>query len=287
MTKFDKLSDTGLDKFLRNILNFQKENTKETRRELIEATATDERFIDYVAEKIGFDGEIDLSLDRIEKMSERQFRAPSQQDEQFLAEAYSGCNCLYATQAEYWGSVTLALIKTGIIKSRFLAAQSNDTGKKTNEGSYRIDYALKKGDYDDLTRFILRSFTGHPKIRSTGVRDFYQHCPVSRAYWRNKLSIEAAFRNGVERKAIHKQLTDNKGIWAHLSEKGVSKLTVISDVNIFSGLTHYLVSQNITRQKECEKITAFLGAQTTWRALGCFKPAEISGIIGEFNGLAS
>ena len=94
-------------------------------------------------------------------------------------------------------------------------------------------------------------------------------------------NFDTEFSEIIKRADVHQKLT-NKGIWHHLSERGVSKLTIISDVNIFSGLTHYLVSKDIVSQKDCEQITAFLGAQTTWRILGAFEPIQISSIISSY-----
>lgn len=173
----------------------------------------------------------------------------------------------------------MKLIEAGIINSSFLAGKPNHSSKKKSKGAYRIDHALQTEEYSDLSRYILRSFMGHAKIRNTGVRDFFQFCPVSRAWWRAKLSEKASNLNDLDSSSIHKQLTNNKGVWDHISEKGASKLTVISDIKIFSGLTHYLVLEKITDEKECKKITAFIGALTTWRTLGAFSATEISNVI--------
>lgn len=276
-----KLSDTGLEQYIRTIIKGDEKST-ELRKSLVESTARNNSFVEHVSENIGFEGSISLSLDENLRFNEQQFRSPTEAEEKILANINANCTPFTAVSPEYWGSVTLALIEAGVINSRFLAAKPNDKRKNKLTGGYRIDHAIKTEKCDELSRFILRSFLGHEKIRNTGYRDYYQFCPVSRAWWRNRLSEMSAQRNGLKAPEIHKQLTAHKGIWYHLSEKGVSKLTVISDVNIFSGITHNLVKNRISSQKECETITSFLGAQTTWRALGAFYPTEISEIIDDF-----
>lgn len=278
MTEVRKLSATGLDDYVRAIIK-NDDNALEMRKSLIEATAKNLDFIDYIAKNVGYHGTIDLSIDANLKLNEQQFRAPTEQDERALADINIKCTSNLATSPDYWGSVSLWLIENDSIKSNFLAGNPNDTNKKQLKGGYKIDHALRVEKYDDLARYILRSFMGHAKIRNTGVRDFYQFCPVSRAWWRTKLSDNASKLNGLESSIIHRQLTNHRGVWNHISEKGASKLTVISDVKIFSGLTHYLVSENITSEKDCKQITEFIGAQTTWRTLGAFPPAEILDVI--------
>jgi len=281
MTKIKKLSSDGLDNFVKKIIRGD-DSSNDLRKMLVEATSRNEKFITFLADNIGFDGVLDANINDDFTFNEQQYRSPAEDEEKKLADININCTACTATSPDYWGSLTLGLIESGAIKSRYLAAQPNDSKNKNLTGGYRIDHALKTGKHDDLSRFILRSFTGHERIRNTGYRDYYQFCPISRAWWRHKLSEESANLNGLERHAVHKALT-NKGIWYHLSEKGVSKLTVISDIKIFSGLTHFLVSNNVKSQKECAQITAFLGAQTTWRALGAFDPVEISSsIIAEY-----
>lgn len=280
MTKVKKLCEVGLDSFVRKIIKGN-DPSRELRKRLVEVTSRNDQFINFISDNIGFNGVIDIDLTGHHKFNEQQFRSPSENEEKAIYNLNMDCTPLQATCPDYWGSITLGLIEKGVIKSRFLAAQPNDSKKRQLTGGYRIDHALKTGNFDDLSRFILRSFMGHEKIRNTGYRDYYQFCPVSRAWWRTRLAQTASRLNGFKRADVHQKLT-NKGIWHHLSERGVSKLTVISDVNIFSGLTHYLVSKDIVSQKDCEQITAFLGAQTTWRILGAFEPIQISSIISSY-----
>ena len=282
LTDVKKLCPKGMEDFIKRVIRGD-ERSSQLRKKLVAATSRDIDFLKLIEEEIGFEGTISVCLLDFPPLTEQQFRAPTEEEEKFLATIGKDCTPYLAISPSYWGSINLALITTGKIKPWYLAAQPNDTNKRRLSGRYRIDYALKKDGFeaiDSLSRYILRSFTAHSKLRNTGVRDYYQFCPVSRAWWRHRLAATAAALNGISEIEIHRCLT-NKGIWYHISERGVSKLTVISDINIFSGLTQHLVSNKISSQKECEKITAFLGAQSTWRSLGAFTPNEVSSLISE------
>ena len=284
MGKFKLLSGKRINDYIRKIARNDEASTQ-LRRELVESTKRDSDFISYVKTHIGFDDDQtrDIRLDPKLKFTEQQYRSASFDDEMVISSSIRDCSAYLATTPEYWGGLTIALIESGLIHAHYLASKPNDSRNERNRGKYRIDAALKANKYDDLPRYILRSFCGHPRLRDTGYRDYFQFCPVSRAWWRCRLADVSSGRNGIESSVIHKTLI-NKGVWNHLSEKGVSKLTVISDVNIFSGMVHFFVSKNVASEKECKEITGYIGAQSTWRELGAYSAADVSHLISEHRG---
>ena len=284
MNTFKLLSQKGVNKYIRQIIK-KDEPSKLLRKELIESSKNSKKFVEYVKSHIGFDNdeEREFRLDKRLKFNEQQYRSATNAEENVIADSIMDCTAYLATSPEYWGGLTVALIESGLIHSYYLASQPNDSRKERLKGKYRIDSALKSEKYDELSRYILRSFCGHPKLRGTGHRDYLQFCPVSRAWWRHRLAEMSSCRNGIDSSTIHKTLI-NKALWNHLSERGVSKLTVISDVNIFSGLVHFLVSNKVASDRECKAITGYIGAQSTWRELGAFTATEVSHLITSHRG---
>ena len=284
MSKFRQLSEDGLNEYIKDVSKDAKP-AKQLRRELIEATRSSGAFVDHVKKNIGIDNEkvMNIKLNAKSKFNEQQYRSATNDDESVIAGSIGDCSAYLATNAEYWGGLTLALIESGIIQAHYLASKPNDSHSLKNKGKYRIDSALKTKKYDELTRYILRSLCGHPRLRNTAHRDYLQFCPVSRAWWRSKLATDSAKQNGIDSSTIHQTLI-NKGLWNHLSEKGVSKLTVISDANIFSGLVHFFVQKKVVGEKECRAITGYIGAQSTWRELGAFSPREVSDLLANRRG---
>ena len=279
MSKFRQLSEEGLTNYIRKISG-DDDDAKELRKELIEATKRSSAFVAHVKKHIGFDDDkkMDVRLGKGLKFNEQQYRSATDSEESVIAQSIGECSAHLATNAEYWGGLTIAMIDAGLIQSHYLASKPNDTHNAKNKGKHRIDSALRKKQYDELPRYILRSFCGHPRLRNTAHRDYLQFCPVSRAWWRRRLAVASSSRNGIESSTIHKTLI-NRGIWNHLSERGVSKLTVISDANIFSGLVHFFVQSKVVSEKECRKITGYVGAQSTWRELGAFSAIEVSDLL--------
>ena len=283
MGKFKLLSGVGMNKYVRQIAK-NDDHSRQLRKDLISSTMRNDSFISHVETHIGFDdaeGNVDLSANS--KFNEQQYRSATDKDERLIAKSIGQNSAYWATSAEYWGGLTIALIQAGLIQSHYLASKPNDAHNDKNKGKYRIDSALKANKYDDLPRYILRSFCGHSRLRDTGNRDYFQFCPVSRAWWRCRLAEISSDRSGIDSDSIHKTLI-NKGLWNHLSEKGVSKLTVISDLNIFSGLVHFLISKGIVSEKECKEITGYIGAQSTWRELGAFSATDVSALITDGRG---
>ena len=285
MAQIRSLSATGLHNFIQKIFDNRGQGLALRERVITEAKNNDS-FIAFIEQEIGFEDDSSLRISIPEKLrfTEEQFRSATHEEEKILYEIVNPvCTRENVASACFWASLTIGLIEANVIQASFLAAKSNPKNAFANTGISKIDTALasENEDYDGLSNFILRSLTGHQAFRNAGMRDLYQTCVVSKAWLRFRLSQQSSNNNALQSKEVHDQLT-HSAMWNSIAEKGVSKLTVISDENIFSGLTHFLVTRDISNKKECDRLMSHIGAQTTWRSLGAFKALEISEILSNY-----
>ena len=103
----------------------------------------------------------------------------------------------------------------------------------------------REPDLDVRTRDLLRHVGGLPYIR--GNVSVFSDCPLSRAWWRRRLAVEAveyasASRLNVE--SAHRALHRSNQVWEELVRLSVRRVTVINQPRVRAAIVTYLAAQD-------------------------------------------
>lgn len=195
-----------------------------------------------------------------------------------------------ACEPGVWAYINLKMVENKLIDPVFFAGK---------DGARRIDEALnlksleeRKTAIDGCVRHIVRCFAGCPRIR--GIRTLYQDCAPARAWRVCRLADDATYKlaqNEQVWKETHAAVLSvlhESSVWNNLSERIVSKLTVLGDEKIRNGIVLFLTEEKKDNKKgrsrflkggDLKRLFRCIGQMCAWRALGYFESHEISDII--------
>lgn len=273
---------------------------KEKCLELLEASTNKENFLNFIYKYIDKNtllDEVDIS-EFDEPLSENEYRKIPYFHQKTLFKIFQnqGVTPVFATDPEFWLSVTLQAVKNNIIEPSFLAFP--DTEGSGNSGKLEIEKALKsdkstlkvlfgkrKGNdplWLKVSRKILRSAFGHIEVR--GKKGIYQDMPFAVSWWISYISHEVSRSTDLKSKEISTYLVNNKGIHDELFMRMSGKLTVLADNNIRDALFLYLLSLNEENKMTTSRFTSAdtknpgfakrVGIESSWRCMGALDPID-------------
>ena len=182
----------------------------------------------------------------------------------------------------FWAYVTRQAVVEHKIASHDLVLSSkgsppdNSAGRSRIEEVLEITDATRPDEMDKLIRNFLRNLCGLHEVRSA--RSLYQDCPFARAWWQCHVAHKASPNDWHDR--ILPMLRE-KPVWEIVSDRMVSGLTVIGDINIRNGVILYLLEQNERKKVDIRDLLVRVGVMSGWCALGSFSAEEIKGKIPE------
>ena len=216
-----------------------------------------------------------------EEFTEKSFRDSPKAEMKMMRDTWRDLSPRDASNPAVWTYVNLRMIEAGCVKSYFFASGGN--GKDTSVAL--IGKVLRSGTDEkirELARSVSRFLTGYVPERS--LRPLYFNCPPAKAWWMWHFAEQAAQAEifpGIDADRVFRVLQE-KHVWGALTEKIVSSLTVIGDVNIRHGIIRFLLSpEGLTMREEKRFLSLLLGIgeMSSWRALGIFEPGRISEIL--------
>ena len=216
-----------------------------------------------------------------EEFTEKSFRDSPKAEMKMMRDTWRGLTPREASNPAVWTHINLRMIEAGCVKPWFFASGGN--GKDSSPAL--IEKTLRGGSdkrVKELARSVSRFLTGYVPERS--IRPLYANCPPARAWWMWHLAEQAAqAKIAPEVDADHVfGVLKEKWVWAELTEKIVSELTVVGDVNVRHGVIRFLLSQegpSLRGHKRFRSLLLGVGEMSSWRALGFFGPDRISDIL--------
>lgn len=186
-----------------------------------------------------------------------------------------------AATPSFWAYITRRAIAEGkmtshdmVLSTRYGSMDSNTGKNLINEAFDDLSGEAQSERMDELVRNFARNLSG---LYLRGARSVYQNCPFARAYWQCRVA-ESTSRNDWEQEIL--PMLRDRTIWEQMSDKMVSRLTVIGDLNIRNGIILHLLEQNAPK-KDINNLLTRIGVMSAWCALGYFSPEEIKGKITE------
>lgn len=224
-----------------------------------------------------------------EEFTEKSFCDATKAEMKHMREIWRGLTPREASNPAVWTYINLRMIERGLIKPWFLVNPIR--GEKKNSGKVLAEKTLHSGgekEVKELARSVSRFLTGYVPERS--VRPLYSNCPPARAWWMWHLAEQAEqsdIMRGVDANRVF-DIIRQPWAWAPLTEKIVSQLTVIGDINIRHGIIRFFLSMEgreerewLRRGKVFQSMLGKVGEMTAWRALGFFEPERIAEILKE------
>lgn len=198
------------------------------------------------------------------KIDPSEFRDPPLQLEADLFAMWSSeLHAHAAAQPLLWTGWHLQWISEGQFGERLdealLGTLANGSEEKTTE---------------DATRNLLRRLGGLPHVR--GKVSVLDNCPLSRAWWRGRLAMDAAkeCEGAFEALTAHKVLHSSNDAWRRLVGDSVRRITVVNH----SGLRAALIYQYRTASRDSEPVPS-QELQTAVRLLARNGPALVFGAL--------
>ena len=173
--------------------------------------------------------EVEL-LPKPKQFLEGQFREPPKETEELIYEHWHGLVPAIASRTAFWAHVTLRHVSEGIIDPRFLAGN----GVSGQTGAARIDRALARVEetpeksslqIDNCVRSVLRHLGGLPQAR--GNKSVFVDCPLSRSWWRERLTRRVAKRANLDKDEVAKVLRKTKAHWEAVVKTMVSRNPIL------------------------------------------------------------
>jgi len=279
---YKRLDDTAYTKLRKQLL--EKKGSR-LQRELLESIRLDDRFLEFVRDKVGEEGTTEvLVLDKI--LTEHEYKEPPKDTERGMYEAWKDISPETACRVTFWGAVTLLHIENKRIRPSYLAAN----GGSLSDGLERVDKALSASgsekDIDSCVRTILRRMSGLPEPR--GNSSVYVNCPFGRAWWRGKLTEEVCEKTGASRDSILDLLRWTQDYWETLVRLLVSRNSVLGDSDVRVALIWTLAEllestkeSEILKSKNLRVLCRLLGVRCAWQELGMLDLNEVKALIGK------
>ncbi|MDE2934616.1 MAG: hypothetical protein OXS47_12235 [Chloroflexota bacterium] len=198
------------------------------------------------------------------KIDPSEFRDPPLQLESDLFDMWSSeLHARAAAQPLLWTRWHLQWIREGQFGERldeaFLGTLANGSEEKTTEAA---------------TRNLLRRLGGLPHVR--GKVSVLNDCPLSRAWWRGRVALDAATQceGAFDAPTAHRVLHSSNDAWARLVGDSVRRITVVNH----SGLRAALIHQYRTASRDSAPVPA-QELQTAVRLLARNGPALVFGAL--------
>lgn len=220
-------------------------------------------------------------------LTETEFRNPPVDTQQRLHERWSAITPRVGCRSSFWGNVTYNHIRQGRIRAAYLAADGKHKG-----GAQRIDRALRETSdkrstmMDDCVRTVLRRIGGLPEIR--GNRTVYVDCPLARAWWRERFTVQVGQDDPSLQAAVRDVLRLNKEYWSILVSMIVSRNSVMGSQKIRDAFVIRLaevigsgVTGAITTAKGLKRGLRNLSALQAVRELSILDGGELDAIVEE------
>lgn len=251
-------------------------------REFLEAACEKEAFISWISAHIPYSNSGSKELDLYpQKLTENEFKDTTQYVEDLAFETWDSITPSIACRSSFWGAVTLNHLRHDVIESTYLAT-GNSSGQS---GLCRIEQALKDNDSkltDDVTRTILRRFSGLPEARG-GLRSIYVNCAFGRAWWRKKIIREVVELTGGDEEAISQTLRTSQEYWEKLVNLLSSSNSVFGDEKIRTSFIWALsehvndpeYSKLFKSKGSIDKCMAVLGIYSACQEFGVFEQQEL------------
>ena len=271
-----------------------KEKGSETQIQFLEATLSNSKFIKWIRDELDANasGAKQLTLFP-RKLTESEFKDSPPKVEKKAFEAWSELTPSIACRSEFWACATLNHIEKGIIDSSFLAAPSNSS----ISGLTRIDTALAmdretakgKKAIDDVTRTILRRFSGLPEARG-GLRSIYVNCSFGKAWWRERIIDQTLEVTKGDRDAVTRTLHQSQEYWEKLVNVLSSRNSVFGDGKVRSTLI-WALSTHIDDKKyknfflargAIDRCMDLLGVYSAIQEFGVFEIKELREFIEKY-----
>ena len=113
----------------------------------------------------------------------------------------------------------------------------------------------RQSNLDTRTRDLLRHLGGLPHIR--GNVSVFSDCPLSRAWWRRRLAVEAvehAPAGHLTVESAHTALHRSNQVWETLVMLSLRRITVISQPRVRAAIVTHLASQDHVQPKDVTAI---------------------------------
>lgn len=212
------------------------------------------------------------------RFTEQEFLDPPWSTELEIARTWGEISANLAARPETWTRINLELLKNGLIKSSFLAANG-----KSISGRSRIAQTISDNnpnDIDKCVRTIFRHLGGI--IAERGYRTAFLDCPIAKAWWRHRYAKEA---NLAFPEFEIKELSNSLRLtfcWEELIQSMVSRLTIIGDSSIRPAVVRCFACKMVNSKSDVNKLFKWIGKRSTVQALGALDAQDVFKIIYEY-----
>ncbi len=203
----------------------------ERQRTFLKAVRNGEDFLHKIRARVSVQGAIEPPLCP-ERLTEAEFKQPPKSTEEAMYGVWSHLTPRTACRTAFWTNLTCRHIENGRIEASFLAG----SGGVSASGAERIDRALKAtGDraakaVDGCVRTVLRRLGGLPEAR--GNRSVYVDCPLSRAWWRERLVDEVSKGDEEVAGRVREVSRINQAYWEELVVLVVSRNSILGSSEV-------------------------------------------------------
>lgn len=259
-----------------------KKKGDDLQRDFLEAARGKDTFVSWISERIPYNNtnlnEVDL-LPR--ELSENEFKNTTRDVEKIAFDTWNSITPSMACRSSFWGAVTLNHLRHGLVKPTYLAVENISS----QTGLSRIEKALRSNDSkltDDVTRTILRRFSGLPEARG-GLRSIYVNCAFGRAWWREKITREVVDFTGGDEEAISQTLRTSQEYWERLINMLSTSNSVFGDEKIRTSFI-WALSDHVDNPKysklfkskgAIDKCMDVLGIYSACQEFGVYEQGEL------------
>ena len=286
VTSYREFDDVTYSKFRRSLIARASKGSK-LQRMFLEKVRETSTFLEFIRSQVAFTDGIDLSP-LADQMSEFEFKDPPSDTEQRLFSNWHTLTPRIACRTTFWARVTFRHIEEGRLESFYLAG----SGGNLNGGLERIDAVLSSEDgnaselIDRCVRTVLRRLGGLPEAR--GNRTVYVNCPLSRAWWRERLVAEATQCSPDIVDSVREVTHVSQEYWEQLVTFVVSRNSVFGSPRVRNALVARLgrelcsdVRSPLGRAKDLTRICRSLSAVQASLELSILPQIEIEAIVDE------
>ena len=177
-------------------------------------------------------------------ITEQSFKEMTIDQEQTVYELWGDVPPRMACRVSFWAEVTIRHLREGVMDEAYWLAAN---GGRNESGEERIDRALAETGtaghkmVDDCVRTILRRMSGLPAAR--GNRSVFVNCSFGRAWWRERMVVRIAERQGGEgRAALLNVARASQQYWENLVMMIVSRGSVFGSTVVQDALVNGLAA---------------------------------------------
>ena len=200
-----------------------------------------------------------------------------------------------ACRSTFWIYLTCQHISGGMMEASFLAAPG--TNRHNCSGQTRITEALadeasvgesstdRNKRIDDCVRTVLRRLGGLPE---RGNRTVYVDCPLSRAWWRERLVDQISRGDGDTAEKIREVVRRSPTYWGVLTNLVVSRNSVLGSSKVrnafivsLAKLFEKSAESRLKTSKELLRVCHYIGSIQASRELSVLDNDEIESFMAE------